>query len=67
MRQRDGGICVGVFEPGGSGVAVAGWRVRSFVDLNASNDLEGKPEIGKSTHPSLAEWAEYQHAVPVDR
>jgi hypothetical protein len=28
----------------GSGVAVAGWNVRSFVDLNASDDLEGKTE-----------------------
>ena len=48
-------------------VAIAGWHVRSFVDLNASDDLEGKTEIGKSTHPSLAERAEQQHAVPVDR
>ena len=30
-------------------VAIAGWHVRSFVDLNASDDLEGKTEIGKST------------------
>ena len=48
-------------------VAIAGWNVRSFVDLNASDDLEGKTEVGKSTHPSLAERAEHQHAVPVDR
>jgi len=64
---RDGRFCLGILEPGGSGVAVAGWNVRSIVDLNASADLEGKTEIGKSTHPSLEERAEHQHAVPVDR
>jgi transposase len=35
--------------------------------VNASNDLEGKTEIGKSTQFTLAERAVCQHAVPEDR
>jgi len=47
--------------------SAAGWTVRGSVDLNASDDLEGKTEIGKSARFPLAERAAIQHAVPVNR
>ena len=62
LRSRDGGLCLGITEPGGGGLETPG-NCCCFVGLN-TNDVhrEGKTEIGKPTCSSLDKRAASQRA-----